>query len=110
LPNARVHSAGLKTDEKNRGASWSAVRKAVSYLMDSKKCFCIIRAALSLLKSVYDFPHNPKVGALSALLARSSQDANPKLTPHNSPFNQVRPMSSSGTIVNAGKPYPLALQ
>jgi hypothetical protein len=29
--------------------------------MDSKKCFGIIRAALSLLKSVYDFPHNPKV-------------------------------------------------
>jgi hypothetical protein len=29
--------------------------------MDSKKCFGIIRAALSLLKSVHDFPHNPKV-------------------------------------------------
>jgi hypothetical protein len=45
----------------NRGASWSAVRKAIVYLMDSKKFFGIIRAALSLLKSVYDFPHNPKV-------------------------------------------------
>jgi hypothetical protein len=29
--------------------------------MDSRKCFGIIHAALSLLKSVYDFPHNPKV-------------------------------------------------
>ena len=46
---------------RNRGANWSAVRKAVLYLVDSKKCFGIIRAALSLLKSVYDFPHNPKV-------------------------------------------------
>jgi len=27
--------------------------------MDPKKCFGIIRAALSLLKSVYCFPHNP---------------------------------------------------
>ena len=45
----------------NGGANWSAVRKAVLYLMDSKKCFGIIRAALSLLKSVHDFPHNPKV-------------------------------------------------
>jgi len=46
---------------RNRGANWSAVRKTVSYLIDSKRCFGIIRAALSLLKSVYDFPHNPKV-------------------------------------------------
>ncbi len=46
---------------RNRGANWSAVRKLDSYLMDSKQCFGIIRAALSLLKSVYDFPHNPKV-------------------------------------------------
>jgi hypothetical protein len=30
--------------------------------MGSKRCFGIIRAALSLLKSVYDFPHNPKIG------------------------------------------------
>jgi hypothetical protein len=46
----------------NGGANWSAVRNAVLYLMDSKKCFGIIRAALSLSKSVDDFPHNPKVG------------------------------------------------
>jgi hypothetical protein len=45
----------------NRGASWSAVRNAVLYLVDSKRCFGIIHAALSLLKSVHDFPHNPKV-------------------------------------------------
>ena len=51
----------IENESENRGASWSAVRKAVLYLMDSKKCFGIIRAALSLLKSVYDFPHNPKV-------------------------------------------------
>ena len=52
----------IENGSENRGASWSAVRNAVSYLMDSKKCFGIIRAALSLSKSVYDFPHNPKVG------------------------------------------------
>src|ERR1700733_12382723 len=51
----------IENESENRGASWSTVRKAVLYLMDSKKCFGIIRAALSLLKSVYDFPHNPKV-------------------------------------------------
>src|SRR5579863_10655399 len=39
-----------KTDSINRGANWSAVRRTISYLMDSKKCFGIIRAALSLLK------------------------------------------------------------
>jgi hypothetical protein len=46
---------------RNRGANWSAIRKASLHLKDSKRCFGIIRAALSLLKSVYDFPHNPKV-------------------------------------------------
>jgi hypothetical protein len=51
----------IENGSENKGANWSAVRKAVLYLMDSKKCFGIIRAALSLLKSVYDFPHNPKV-------------------------------------------------
>jgi hypothetical protein len=57
---ANVYSAGLNAGRK-QGANWSAVRGASSYLIDSKKCFGIIRAALSLLKSVYDFPHNPKV-------------------------------------------------
>jgi hypothetical protein len=51
----------IENGSENRGANWSAVRKPDSYLMDSKKCFGIIRAALSLLKSVDDFPHNPKV-------------------------------------------------
>jgi hypothetical protein len=45
----------------NEGANWSALTGAVLYLKDSKKCFGIIRAALSRLKSVHDFPHNPKV-------------------------------------------------
>src|SRR5947207_12920626 len=60
LPNAKVHSAGLKTDPKT-GAQAGAQFARRFYLMDSKKCFGIIRAALSLLKSVYYFPHNPKV-------------------------------------------------
>jgi hypothetical protein len=45
----------------NEGANWSAFAGSVLYLKDSKKCFGIIRAALSRLKSVHDFPHNPKV-------------------------------------------------
>jgi hypothetical protein len=57
---AKVYSAGLNAGQK-QGANWSAIRKASLYLTDSKRCFGIIRAALSLLKSVYDFPHNPKV-------------------------------------------------
>ena len=48
---------------RNGGAIWGAVRKAVWYLIDSKKCFGIIRAALSPLKSVYDFRHSPKAPA-----------------------------------------------
>jgi hypothetical protein len=47
--------------ERNGGANQSAVPGAVLYLIDSLKCFGIIRAALSHLKSVHDFPHNPKV-------------------------------------------------
>jgi hypothetical protein len=54
---AKVHAAVLK----NGGANWSAISNARLYLIDSKSCFGIIRAALSLLKSVDDFPHNPKV-------------------------------------------------
>ena len=61
MRDAKVYSAGFKTDKTNGGANWSAVRKLDPYLIDCKKCFGIIRAALSLLKSVYDFPHNPKV-------------------------------------------------
>jgi hypothetical protein len=49
----RIRKTGAQTG--------APVRRAISYLMDSKKCFGIIRAALSLLKPVYDFPHNPKV-------------------------------------------------
>jgi len=52
-----VHAAVLE----NGGANWSAISKVRLYLIDSKRCFGIIRAALSLLKSVDDFPHNPKV-------------------------------------------------
>ena len=51
----------IENGSENGGANWSAIRTAVLHLMDSKKCFGIIRAALSLLESVYDFPHNPKV-------------------------------------------------
>ena len=51
----------LGVTSENGGANRSAVGKAVPYRTDSKKCFGIIRAALSLLKSVHDFPHNPKV-------------------------------------------------
>jgi len=54
---AKVHAAVLE----NGGANWSAISKVRLYLIDSKRCFGIIRAALSLLKSVDDFPHNPKV-------------------------------------------------
>jgi hypothetical protein len=57
----RAQGKSTFSRSENGGASWSAVCKAVLYLMDSKKRFGIIRAALSLLKSVYDFPHNPKV-------------------------------------------------
>jgi hypothetical protein len=54
---AVIHGAVTK----NGGANQSAVAKEVLYLKGSKKCFGIIRAALSLLESVPDFPHNPKV-------------------------------------------------
>jgi hypothetical protein len=58
---SRKVGIGSENGSENGGANWSAVRKAIQYLIDSKRCFGIIRAALSLLKSVDDFPHNPKV-------------------------------------------------
>jgi hypothetical protein len=45
---------GIGVASQNGGANQSAVGGAVRYLTDSKKCFGIIRAALSLLESVYD--------------------------------------------------------
>ena len=53
--------------------------------MDSKKCFGIIRAALSLLKSVYDFPHNPKVAG-----------SNP--APATNPINSLRGNQASDLV------------
>ena len=52
-----MHAAVLR----NGGANWSALSKARMYRIDSKRCFGIIRAALSFLNSVDDLPHNPKV-------------------------------------------------
>jgi hypothetical protein len=59
----------------NGGANWSAVRKPALYLMDSKRCFGIIRAALSLLKPVHDFPHNPKVAGSNPAPATNVSNA-----------------------------------
>ena len=56
-----MHSVVSNNRFGKQGANWSEVRKAVLYPVDSKRCFGIIRAALSLVKSVYDLPHNPKV-------------------------------------------------
>jgi len=55
-------SPARRYKHKDEGANQSAVADVELYLRDSKKCFGIIRAALSLLKSVYGRPHNPKVG------------------------------------------------
>ena len=63
-----MHAAVLK----NGGANWSAISNARLYLIDSKRCFGIIRAALSLLKSVDDFPHNPKVAGSNPAPATNS--------------------------------------
>ena len=42
----------LPKSRKNGGANWSALSELILYLADSKRCFGIIRAALSLLESV----------------------------------------------------------
>jgi len=51
----------LANHPENGGANAGALSEQILYLADSKKCFGIIRAALSLLESVSGRPHNPKV-------------------------------------------------
>jgi hypothetical protein len=54
-------SLAMRYKPEDEGANRSAVADVGLYLTDSKRCFGIIRAALSLLESVYGRPHNPKV-------------------------------------------------
>src|ERR1700733_8872141 len=84
----------IECGPENGGANWSAVRKAFLYPMDSKRCFGIIRAALSLLKSVYDFPHNPKVAGSSPILAMSCEGCAEGPTQQN----EVSRMQGIGSI------------
>ena len=53
--------SGLKTDRKTGAQTGAQFAIWIRILRILKKCFGIIRAALSLLKAVDDFPHNPKV-------------------------------------------------
>jgi hypothetical protein len=62
-------SPALRYKPEDEGANGSAVVDAGLYLTDSKKCFGIIRAALSLLKSVYGRPHNPNEDLIHSDLA-----------------------------------------